>query len=93
MREEYNFSNAKKKSHASQLKKQVGDAQKSWPFMKAEDLDHQFDDGDDITASLDLSKAKRVLQNQKRVNVDFPNSMIDSLDSDSPRFTSPTRAS
>ncbi|MDD5276474.1 MAG: CopG family transcriptional regulator, partial [Methylovulum sp.] len=30
--------------------------------------------------SLDLSKAKRVLQAQKRVNVDFPTWMIESLD-------------
>ena len=48
--------------------------------MKAKDFDQQFDDGADITSSLDLSKAKRVLQNQKRVNVDFPTWMIDSLD-------------
>ena len=31
-------------------------------------------------AALDLSKAKRVLQEQKRVNVDFPTWMIASLD-------------
>ena len=61
--------------------------------MKAKDFDQQFDDGADITSSLDLSKAKRVLQNQKRVNVDFPTLMVDSLDSDSPRLTSPTHAS
>lgn len=61
--------------------------------MKAKDFDQQFDDGADITSSLDLSKTNRVLQNQKRVNVDFPTSMIDSLDSDSPRLTSPTHAS
>ncbi|MEI8171720.1 MAG: CopG family transcriptional regulator [Rhodoferax sp.] len=48
--------------------------------MKAKKFDQQFDDGVDITASLDLSKAKRVLQEQKRVNVDFPTWMIDSLD-------------
>ena len=48
--------------------------------MKAEKFEHQFDDGLDVTASLDLSKAKRVLQTQKRVNVDFPTWMIDSLD-------------
>lgn len=48
--------------------------------MKAKKFDQQFDDGGDITASLDLSKAKRVLQEQKRVNVDFPTWMIDSLD-------------
>jgi hypothetical protein len=48
--------------------------------MKAKKFEQQFDDGVDITASLDLSKAKRVLQAQKRVNVDFPTWMIDSLD-------------
>jgi hypothetical protein len=48
--------------------------------MKAKKFEQQFDEGVDITASLDLSKAKRVLQAQKRVNVDFPTWMIDSLD-------------
>jgi len=53
---------------------------KRWHFMKAKKFEQQFDDGIDITASLDLSKSKRVLQEQKRVNVDFPTWMIDSLD-------------
>jgi hypothetical protein len=48
--------------------------------MKAKTFDQQFDKGVDITASLDLSKSKRVLQEQKRVNVDFPKWMIESLD-------------
>ena len=48
--------------------------------MQAKKFEQQFDDGVDMTASLDLSKAKRVLQDQKRVNVDFPIWMIDSLD-------------
>ena len=48
--------------------------------MKAEKFEQAFDEGVDLTASLDLSKAKRVLQSQKRVNVDFPTWMIDSLD-------------
>jgi len=48
--------------------------------MKAKKFEQQFDEGVDMTASLDLSKAKRVLQKQKRVNVDFPTWMIDSLD-------------
>ena len=48
--------------------------------MKAKKFEHQFDEGVDLTVSLDLSKAKRVLQEQKRVNVDFPTWMIDSLD-------------
>ena len=48
--------------------------------MKAKDFEKQFDEDIDITQSLDLSKAKRVLQQQKRVNVDFPTWMIESLD-------------
>ena len=48
--------------------------------MKAKKFDQQFEDGMDLTASLDVSKAKRVLQTQRRVNVDFPTWMIDSLD-------------
>ncbi len=48
--------------------------------MKAKKFDQQFEDGIDLTASLDVSKAKRVLQTQRRVNVDFPTWMIDSLD-------------
>ena len=35
--------------------------------MKAKDFEQQFDEAADITASLDLSKARRVLQEQKRV--------------------------
>ncbi|MHB0990766.1 MAG: type II toxin-antitoxin system BrnA family antitoxin [Burkholderiales bacterium] len=48
--------------------------------MKANKFEQQFEEGVDITASLDISRAKRVLQEQKRVNVDFPTWMIDSLD-------------
>ncbi len=48
--------------------------------MKAKKFEQQFDDGADMMASLDLSKARRVLQDQKRVNVDFPTWMVDSLD-------------
>jgi hypothetical protein len=48
--------------------------------MKAKDFEKQFDDGLDISDALDLSKAKRILQTQKRVNVDFPTWMIESLD-------------
>ena len=48
--------------------------------MKATTFDKQFDEGVDITAALELSRAKRVLQEQKRVNVDFPTWMIESLD-------------
>jgi len=48
--------------------------------MKAKTFEQQFDADVDITATLDVSKARRVQQAQKRVNVDFPTWMIDSLD-------------
>ncbi len=54
--------------------------------MKAKDFDKAFDDGDDVIAHLDLTKARRVLQAQKRVNVDFPTWMIDSLDREASRL-------
>ena len=37
--------------------------------MKANEFDKKFDDGNDILDALDLSKAKRINQSQKRVNV------------------------
>ena len=54
--------------------------------MKATEFDKKFDDGDDILDSLDLSKAKRPMQKQKRVNVDFPTWMVDSLDREASRI-------
>ena len=54
--------------------------------MKAKTFDKQFDAGIDIAATLDLSKAKRVLQEHKRVNVDFPKWMIASLDREAEKF-------
>ena len=40
--------------------------------MDAEDLDQQFDDGEDITPYLDLTKTRRPNREPRRVNVDFP---------------------
>lgn len=54
--------------------------------MKAKDFEQQFDDGVDITAALDLLKATRVMQAQKRMNVDFPTWMIESLDREALRL-------
>ena len=49
--------------------------------MKAKDFDRKFDDNkQDIIDDLDLSTFKRPNQGQKRVNVDFPSWVIDSLD-------------
>jgi hypothetical protein len=54
--------------------------------MKAKEFDEQFDEGNDIIDALDVAKAKRVLQDQKRVNVDFPTWMIASLDKEAGRI-------
>ena len=55
--------------------------------MKAKNFDKAFDDNsDDIIDHLDLSTLKRPNQAQKRVNVDFPVWMIDSLDKEASRL-------
>lgn len=55
--------------------------------MKAKSFDKKFDDDKfDIVDELDLSIIKRPNQSQKRVNVDFPTWMIDSLDREASRL-------
>ena len=54
--------------------------------MKARDFDRDFDAGVDVTAHLDLSRARRPGQEQRRVNVDFPSWMIESLDREAQRL-------
>ena len=54
--------------------------------MKAKSFDAKFNKGEDVTGVLDLSKARRPLQEQRRVNVDFPTWMIDSLDREAGRL-------
>ncbi|MBZ5537290.1 MAG: CopG family transcriptional regulator [Acidobacteriia bacterium] len=54
--------------------------------MKAKELDKKFDRGEDISKVLDLSRARRVNQEPRRVNVDFPSWMIHSLDKEAQRL-------
>lgn len=55
--------------------------------MKAEDFDKKFDDDqNDVVEDLDLSTARRVNQGQKRINVDFPAWVVDSLDREAARI-------
>ena len=61
-------------------------------FMKAKELDKKFDEGKDILKHLDLSKARRPNQEQKRVNVDFPLWMIQSLDKEAKRLGVPRQS-
>jgi hypothetical protein len=54
--------------------------------MKAKTLDRKFDAGENVVDQLDLSKARRVGTVPKRVNVDFPAWMVDSLDREARRL-------
>ena len=60
--------------------------------MKAKDFDKKFDDGKSVVKHLDLSKARRPEQEQKRVNVDFPLWMIHSLDKEARRLGVPRQS-
>ncbi|MCD6429856.1 MAG: CopG family transcriptional regulator [Deltaproteobacteria bacterium] len=54
--------------------------------MKSKDFDEKFDKNKvDIIENLDLSTLRRPNQQQKRVNVDFPVWVIDSLDKEANR--------
>jgi len=53
--------------------------------MKAEEFDERFDRGEDVTAALDLAAARRPGYEQRRVNVDFPAWMVESLDREAKR--------
>jgi len=54
--------------------------------MKAKDLDREFDAGEEVREHLDLSAARRPLLEARRVNVDFPAWMVESLDREAARL-------
>jgi hypothetical protein len=60
--------------------------------MKAKAIDKKFDEGKDISKYLDISKARRPEQEQKRVNVDFPIWMIQLLDKEARRLGVPRQS-
>ena len=53
--------------------------------MKTEDLDKNFDDGEDVLDHFDLSSARRP-NRSKRVNIDFPEWMISKLDGQAKKY-------
>lgn len=60
--------------------------------MKARSFDREFDEGKDVTRHLDRSKARRPGHEQRRVNVDFPIWMIESLDREASRLGVPRQS-
>jgi predicted DNA binding CopG/RHH family protein len=68
--------------------------ERKWNYMraKASQLDREFDSGAEIIKYLDLSKARRPRHQQRRVNVDFPMWMIESLDREASRLGVPRQS-
>ncbi|MGA2061739.1 MAG: CopG family transcriptional regulator [Thermoguttaceae bacterium] len=60
--------------------------------MKAKDFDKKFEERQNISKFLDISKARRPVQEQKRVNVDFPIWMIHFLDKEAERLGVPRQS-
>ena len=60
--------------------------------MKANEFDDKFDEGEDISEYLDLARATRPEQEQKRVNIDFPLWMIHLLDKEAKRLGVPRQS-
>ena len=55
--------------------------------MNAEEFDEKFDaDKEDVVDDLDLSTTRRVNQEQKRINVDFPSWVVEALDREAARI-------
>ena len=60
--------------------------------MKARELDRRFDDGEDVSKYLEFARARRLGQAVKRVNVDFPEWMVRSLDKEARRLGVPRQS-
>ncbi|OPY76356.1 MAG: hypothetical protein A4E64_01562 [Syntrophorhabdus sp. PtaU1.Bin058] len=60
--------------------------------MKAKEFDKKFDAGEDVSRHLDIPKARRLVREQKRVNVDFPLWMIELLDKEAKRLGVPRQS-
>ncbi|MBO6793176.1 MAG: hypothetical protein JJ895_04645 [Balneolaceae bacterium] len=54
--------------------------------MKTSEIDRKFDNGEDVLDHFDLDQAKRPNLKNKRVNVDFPSWMVQSLDKEAKRL-------
>ena len=52
----------------------------------ASEFEKKFDNGESVINELDISKARRPGEEQKRVNVDFPVWMIAALDREAKRI-------
>jgi len=54
--------------------------------MKATEFDKRFDAGEDVSDVVDWGSARRIDQEPRRVNVDFPAWMVASMDREADRL-------
>jgi hypothetical protein len=54
--------------------------------LSSTEFDLAFDTGEDVSGALDKAKPRRPLREARRVNVDFPAWMIESLDREAGRL-------
>ncbi|MCL2332336.1 MAG: CopG family transcriptional regulator [Actinomycetia bacterium] len=54
--------------------------------MRAREFDKKFDEGKDVSSYLEVASARQPNQESKRVNVDFPLWMVESLDTEARRI-------
>jgi hypothetical protein len=54
--------------------------------MATAEFDRRFDDGEDLSGQVDWDAARRINQEPRRVNVDFPTWMVVSLDREAGRI-------
>jgi len=54
--------------------------------MKATEFDKRFDAGEDVSDVVDWGSARRINQEPRRVNVDFPAWMVASMDREADRL-------
>ncbi|MGH2377766.1 MAG: type II toxin-antitoxin system BrnA family antitoxin [Candidatus Limnocylindria bacterium] len=60
--------------------------------VKASRFDQEFEQGKDVSRYLDVSRARRPGLEQRRVNVDIPVWMIESLDREAARLGVPRQS-
>lgn len=54
--------------------------------MKASEFDKKFDEGESIISELDITRARHPGEEARRINVDFPAWMVESLDKEARRI-------
>lgn len=60
--------------------------------ITAEEFDHRFEAGEDVSQFMDLSKTSRPGREVQRVNVDFPKGFLAEIDREAARIGVPRQA-